>query len=808
MQRSPAILPDHFTTFGELLKYLRRRASLTQRELSIAVGYSDTQISRLEQNLRIPDRATLTAQFVPALHLEHAPEWTARLLELAAIARRDEASAPITNDSLTPLDNLPIQLTSFIGREQEMAEIKRLLAPRSRQGKGAGLPGEGRTRLITLTGSGGTGKTRLALQLAADRLASFPAGVWFVELASLADPALVPQTVATNIGLQEEASRSFLQTLIDFLRPQQTLLVLDNCEHLVAACAQLVEALLQICPHLYILTTSRETLGIAGEIAFPVPPLSTPDPRQPLPPEMLLHYEAVRLFVERAAAVLPGFSMTHENAPAIAQVCHRLDGVPLALELAAARVKALKVEQLAARLADVFRLLSGGSRTALPRHQTLRATIDWSYNLLSETERLLLRRLAVFAGGWNLEAAEFVCSGEGIESEAVLEVLTSLVNKSLVGLKREQGMEARYRLLETIRQYADEKLVESGEAERSHERHRDWFLALAERVEPELYRGRDQVAWSNRLEVEHDNLRVALDGLLKTDRVEVAMRLATALWLFWLDRNYLQEGRTWLEVGLAQRGRLSKALLARTLRIAGRLAVRQGDFDTAEVYGEESVALFRELDDKASLAWAVRGLGAIAEERGDLERAELYMTEDLALCRELDDKWGTAQALADLGFIAARLGDYERGIPMLEESLVVERGLEDAFGLAYTLLALGISWLLKGEADKAGPLLQESLTLCRQFNHKWFIIACLAGLAGVAGAHHQPGRAAKLWAISHQLDKTVGLTRMPVWVSYVQEPILAALRTQVEEAAFEEASTEGHALSFDQAIAYALDHTN
>ncbi|MBI1880268.1 MAG: helix-turn-helix domain-containing protein, partial [Chloroflexi bacterium] len=662
MRGSSAISPDQFTSFGELLKYLRRRVGLTQRELSIAVRYSDTQISRLEQNQRVPDRATLTAQFVPALNLEHEPDWAARLLELAATTRGDEAFAPNPNSAPTPLHNLPFQLTSFIGREKEMAEIKRVLIPFSSQGSGAGVQGEGGTRLVTLTGPGGTGKTRLALQVAAGTLTSFSAGVRLIELASLADPVLVPQTVATSIGLHEEANRPILKTLIDFLRPQQALLLFDNCEHLVEACAQLVEALLQTCPNLYILATSRETLGIAGEMTFPVPPLSTPDSRQPLPIETLLHYEAVCLFVERAATALPGFMMTDENAQAIAQVCHRLDGVPLALELAAARVKMLKVEQIAVRLADVFRLLTGGSRTAMPRQQTLRATIDWSYNLLPETERVLLRRLAVFAGGWSLAAAEAVCSKEGIEPEEILELLTSLVNKSLIGVERKQGADARYRLLETIRHYATEKLLGAGEIEQLRERHRDWFLELAKRAEPELWRGRDQVGWLNRLETEHDNLRAALDWSLEAGQIEAGMRLAVALWQFWDERAYYQEGRNWLEAGLAQREHLPKTLLAQTLRAAGRLAAREHDFGLAEAYGEESLTLLRELGDKADLALAIRALATTIFTRGDLARSEPYDVENLALCRELGDKWGIAQALADVGWTAAILGDYGRGI--------------------------------------------------------------------------------------------------------------------------------------------------
>jgi predicted ATPase/class 3 adenylate cyclase len=358
---------------------------------------------------------------------------------------------PATFPPLMTLDtfrtNLPAQLTSFVGREQAITDVTQLLTT---------------SRLVTLTGPGGTGKTRLALQVAAGVLEAYSDGVWLIELAPLSDAALVPQAVATALGLREDASRPILATLTDFLSARNLLLIIDNCEHVVEACAQLAGALLRGCPNVHILASSRETLGIAGEAPFRVPSLATPDPRRLPPIEMLTQYEAVRLFVERAAAVLPGFRLTHDNASAIAQVCSRLDGIPLALELAAARVTVLRVEQIAARLDDRFRLLTGGSRTAVPRQQTLRALIDWSYDLLAEAERVMLQRSSVFVGGWTLEAAEAVCAGDGLDHDEVLDVLAQLVNKSLVVADREQGQETRYRLLETIRQYALERLVESG----------------------------------------------------------------------------------------------------------------------------------------------------------------------------------------------------------------------------------------------------------------------------------------------------------------------------------------------------------
>jgi predicted ATPase len=389
--------------------------------------------------------------------------------------------------------NLPSELSSFVGREKELSEVKRLLAD---------------TRLLTLTGSGGCGKTRLALAAATDLLEEFEEGVWMVELAPLADPALVPQAVASTLGVREQPGRSPTETLSDYLSSKQVLLVLDNCEHLIEACAVLAEALLHSCPELRILATSREALGITGEVAWLVPSLSLPDLRHLPEIESLPRYESARLFVERTTAVKPTFALTERNATAVAQVCYRLDGIPLAIELAAARAKVLSVEQISERLDDCFRLLAAGSRTAMPRHRTLHATMDWSHDLLPDEEQTLFRRLSVFAGGFTLEAAESVCAGKDLQRDEVLELLSHLVDKSLVAVWEKDG-ETRYRLLETVRQYGREKLSESGEEGHLWERHAGYYLALAAKAEPEL-KGAGQVEWLQRFEWEHDNLRAAI----------------------------------------------------------------------------------------------------------------------------------------------------------------------------------------------------------------------------------------------------------------------------------------------------------
>jgi predicted ATPase/class 3 adenylate cyclase len=418
--------------------------------------------------------------------------------------------------------NLPRQLTSFIGREAEMGEVKRLLAG---------------THLLTLTGPGGSGKTRLSLEIGAALFDDHPDGVWLLEFAPVTDPVLVPQVLAATLGVREEAARPLSLTLVDYLRPKRALLLFDNCEHLIDACARLAETLLRACADVKVLASSREPLALTGEVVFHVPPLSLPDPRQSPALGHLREHEAIRLFVDRAAAAKPAFTLTETNAGAVAQICRQLDAIPLAIELAAARVRALSVQQITANLDERFHLLIGGNRTTLPRHQTLRGSIDWSYGLLSEAESALFRRLSVFVGGWTLGAAEAVCAGDGVDRYDVVTLLGRLVDKSLVVMDDETG-DARYQLLETIRQYSLEKLTETPAGEVVRDRHRNFYLALAEDAEQQLL-GPDQVAWLERLEADHDNLRAALRWSLDRRDSEPALRLGGALWPFWDTHGYV-----------------------------------------------------------------------------------------------------------------------------------------------------------------------------------------------------------------------------------------------------------------------------
>jgi predicted ATPase/class 3 adenylate cyclase/Tfp pilus assembly protein PilF len=659
-------------------------------------------------------------------------------------------------------NNLPLQLSSFIGREQEMAEVKRLL---------------GATRLLTLTGTGGAGKTRLALQVTADLLEEYAEGVWLVELAALTEGNLLPQAVADALHMREEPNRPLMATLVEHLRPRRVLLLLDNCEHLVEACARLAEGLLQSCPKLKILATSREPLGIAGELTWRVPSLPVPDPER-LPRgeterlAAIAPYEGVRLFLERAFFHQPRFTVTEGNAAAVAEVCHRLDGIPLAIELAAARVKALPVEKIAERLDDRFRLLTGGSRTTLPRQQTLQALIDWSYDLLSAAERALLLRLSVFAGGWTLEAAEFVCTGEdekgtlvaggppeteapgdgsrppigsGPSAEAweVLDLLTSLVEKSLVQYEEREG-DGRYRLLETIRQYANEKLRCSVEAEPVRQRHHDYYLQLAEEAEPHL-QGPEQAAWLRRLEREHDNLRAALDGSLASGHAEAGLRLAAALWPFWRIRVHWAEGRERLAALLAlpETGEPT-AVWARVLRGAGVLAYLQADFAAARSFFEQSRDLSQALGDRSGVAAAINNLGNVACEYGEYSTARSLFEESLAIRRELEDPVGIASCLNNLGNVALELGDYPAARAFQEQSLEIQRRIGDPYDIALSLNNLGLVASDLGDYDTAQALLEESLELRRQLEDKAGITAVLNNLGNIALDRGDPATARAL----------------------------------------------------------------
>ncbi len=767
---------------------------LTRREHEILVllaqGHSAPEIAR-QLILALSSVKWYVQQVYGKLGVHNKQQAIIRAGELGLL----ETHSPTAYIPSGPKHNLPSQLTSFIGREKEIETVQHLLA---RGGAGK----RSMNRLLTLTGAGGSGKTRLALQVASAALDIFPDGVWFIDFGPLTDPALMPQTLLTTLGLREQADSSTLVIVSNFLQSKRALLILDNCEHLIQTCALLVETLLHACPALHILATSREALNVRGERLYLVPTLTTPDPAQ-ADQDALPRYEAVRLFVERAQAALPGFELTNDNMLAVALVCHQLDGIPLAIELAAARVKALRVEQIAARLENRFDLLTGGSRTALPRHQTLHALIDWSHDLLLEPERMLFRRLAVFAGGWTLEAAEAVCAGSGVETDAVLDLMSQLVNKSLILAEREQGQEARYHMLETIRQYAGERLLQAGEGDRLRNRHFEFFLQWAEQAEEQL-RGSRQLEWLPRLEDELDNLRAALEwGLSRAEHSEAYLRFAGALFSFWSLRGRITEGRDWLDraltnpasprIGAARAKALyaagylarlqgdltiarasleaSAALWRRSgstnqTGLAGALATlaetirRLGDPATARALASEAIALSRERGDRWGLAYSLSMLGLALRDQEDFALAHATLQESIASWRDLGDLWGLRLTTDHLADLALRQGDYKEAQRCFADYLPMARKLGDQESAIWSLLGFGVAALNLGDQDQAKSFVEEGFSRFRELGNKYGMAYCLYYMgyfAYVEGDHRQ---AKSFFEQELALARTTG----PIWL--------------------------------------------
>ena len=717
-----------------------------------------------------------------------------RLRDLQQPERIFQVLHPDLPDEFPPLrsldvlpNNLPRQLTSFIGREREIGEVKRLLST---------------TGMLMLTGSGGCGKTRLALQVASHLIGAYADGVWLVELAALTDPDLVINAVASTLNLREVRGRSLLAALLDYLRAKELLLILDNCEHLVAACAEFAETCLRSCPRLRILATSREPLGVPGETVWRVPSLSLPAAQGGPSVDHLMQYEAVRLFIERSAAIQPSFALTPENAEAVGAVCRRLDGIPLAIELAAARLRVLSPGQIAARLDERFNLLTGGARTVLPRQQTLRGALDWSYDLLSPKERALLRRLSVFAGGWTLEAAEAVCTGEGVETQEILDLLTQLVFKSFA-LMDTQEESVRYGLLETVRQYGRDRLEESRETAGARQRHLNWYLQLAEQAERGIV-GADQSAWLARLEVEHDNLRAGLEWTkVGGSGGGSGVRLAGALSQFWNVHGHFSEGRGWLEDMLARDLDAPAPARAKALTGIGFLAYRQGDYAGLITLCTESLALFRELGDLAGMGQALYLLGMAAEGQGDYARAKTLLQESLALGRQAGGKRRMAISLNSIGEVARCLGDYAEARASYEESLALHREGGEKRGIAIALGNLGHVALHEGDAERAAIFFREALGLVRQLVYKLGIAEHLAGLGGVAAAEGRYARAARLLGAAKDLLNLLGALLEPPDQAEFERSVTTA-RAGMGDAAFSEAWAEGRAMALDQAIRYAL----
>jgi len=681
--------------------------------------------------------------------------------------------------------NLPVQLTSFIGRERDIAEVKRLLDT---------------TRLLTLTGSGGCGKTRLALQVADGSIEHYPDGVWFVDLAPVADPAFIPNRIAAALDVLEQPTRPLADTLATYLRTKTVLLILDNCEHLHAACQHLVDQLLRTSITVRIMTTGREALGVAGEITYRVPPLCFPDGRQAGPIAHIVHYDAIRLFAERAALAQPGFTVTDTNAPTILQICQRLDGMPLANEFAAARVAALSVEQIAARLDDRLRLLSAGPRKTLPRHRTLRATLDWSHDLLTEHEQTLFRRLAVFAGGVTLEAAENVCAGTGIVEHDILNLLTRLVDKSLVVFDERDG-NARYRLLDSVRQYGRERLEEAGDADIVQRQHRDWYLDFAERANAKL-RGPEQELWLSRLETEHDNLRAALASSNAVNDMVASLRLTGSLMWFWYTNGHWGEGRRRVEDALSA-GVATEPIPTFWARWGAMLfSFGQGDLTRMREVCDDLSVTPQGMSYKEFSIMAGTAKGNLEAEVGTLERAVVLLEEAVALARE-SDQWLLAYALTQLSGGVRMQGHYERAADLCAESVRLFERLGDRSRLSVALREMGIALLRKGDYDNAATVYEKSIRLRTPGQNRWIVFQCLEGLACIECARGHYQRAAVLFAAAAPMQEALRSRRDADFLAEVQ-CYRGRARMSLSEQAFEAAQTEGRALALEQAIEYAL----
>ncbi|MGP3983937.1 ATP-binding protein [Streptomyces sp. KR80] len=682
---------------------------------------------------------------------------------------------------------LPADTTSFIGRRREVAEAKRLLSS---------------TRMLTLTGVGGVGKTRLGLRIAGEVERAFPDGVWLVELAALTDERLLAHTVIDALGIRQRA-RPPVEALCDFLADRQLLLVLDNCEHLLDAVASLAGQLLRAAPGLRILATSRQPLGVQGEYILDVPPLPVPDPEAGVPPGSLPRYDAVRLFLERAGAMQTGFTLSDQNAQAVSRICGRLQGIPLAIELAAMWLRRLALEQILDRLDDQLHLLTRGWRAAPPRQRTLRAAIDWSYELCSPKEQLLWAKLSVFAGSLDLEAAEEVCAGDGIDRTEMLDLISGLVDKSIIGCVRPEDGPARYQLLETIRQYGRELLADSGQEVALRRRHRDWYRHLAEENEAAWTRP-DQVEWLFRMARDHSNLRAAFEfSVAEPGGAQAALAIGSSLWPYWLASGAFTEARHWLGEALAADPQHSR-VRAKALWVAGWHAVQQGDVAGGVPLLAECRQLAEELGDETALAWAIEWSGQAALHGSDIPRAVELFSEALERHRSLGNVSGIVVGLYLLASATSAAGD-PRSAELGEEMLALcrERGLR--WSSSYALHVLGVAMFRQGNLPRAVSLVRESTRLRHAFHDPLGTALCIELLAWTAGAQDRHARAAELLGAARVFWRVVGTS--PDKYGHLAPPherCEAQARAALGDKAFQAAVRHGETLGPDEAVALAL----
>jgi non-specific serine/threonine protein kinase len=816
--------PPRPSPIGELLKSLRLAAGMTQIQLGDKAGLSARGVSDIERGLKKrPHRQTLV-RLADALQL--APLQRSLLEQATTIglinARSDESIRPSHGDAEADRrHNLPSQLSSFVGREREIGELGALLHPDS------GYP-----RLLTLTGTGGVGKTRLALEVASRVLPSYPDGVWLVELATLVEPKLILQAVAAALGVREDAERDLDEMLVESLGPRQVLLLLDNCEHLIDACAERVTFLLGRCPRLRILVTSRETLGLPGELVWRVPSLQTPSPEQlaetrETPVDAIEQMDSVRLFVERARQSIASFQVTVDNAKALAHICHQLDGIPLAIELAAARMVTHSPDQLAARLDRRFSLLTRGNRNDLPQHQTLRATVDWSYDLLSASEQRLFRRLAVFAGGWTLEAAEAVCGDEGVgfrvtglgESAhpqlpfpdtrnlapdtppSVLDLLSALVDKSLVDVETKAGNAARYRLLETLREYALEHLRASDDLKTARRAHANYYVALGNDL-GEAVLG-NSLLLSAVFRPEIDNFRAALDWYAETEDWTRCLELVGSLSNAWWSGGQVSEASRWLDLALQHERDVAPARRGRVLLGIGTMAFGRGDYSTAISSLGEAIRLFREQGDEAGLARAQVTLGHVLRDRGCLAEAAELLEDGLRASQNVGDRQLVVRAMSNLGFLARQQGDPHRAEALLVEAL--QRSREAGFVGALEITILQNLTLVaedRGEIERAWVWHRQSGAMMQRAGLWYFLPFFLEGSMTLLVAMGFTERGIILGGAAAAIRERAGSPLPPILQIRLSEALARA--RQDLGATTDDAWSRGRAMTADQAMAYAL----
>lgn len=779
-------------SFGYWLRLRRKALDLTREALADRVGCSLSTIRKLEEEERRP--STQIAELLAEIFKIPTTERTAFL----RFARGDWRSAPSLGDEEAPWrvstpalpqqprSNLPATFTSLIGRDKDIAAVHDYLTHPD-------------IRLVTLIGAPGIGKTRLSIASARESLADFPDGVFFVPLAPLDQPSLISSAISQALGFVEKSDLPAEKHLMGGIGNKQMLLVLDNCEHLIDEVAPLASFLLSACSRLKILTTSREALQILGEWLYSVPALDMPKEYSIVDVETISEFPALVLFAERARAARSDFALNAENIRAVAAICSQLDGLPLAIELIAARVKTFSPEQIAAWLDARFALLTSGSRVASSRQQTLRATLDWSYELLTEPERELFRQLSVFAGGFTLEALESVALLDS--NQSILDALSRLVDKSM--LLVEQQDQPRYRFLEPIRQYARDKLNESGELNLVQDRHLNYYLRVAEEAEPHLF-GIGQQDWKNRLELDHDNLRVALAWSLESNQIEAGLKMAGALAWFWHNKGHLSEGNLWLEKILASGIGIQGKERAKALRASSILATATGNYIRARAFAESSVKLYREMGDNLGAGLVLADLGASLHWGGKEEGAIESLEESLHLLRATGERWEISYALLWLGDTWFRMGDIERAATSWEESLRLTRELGDHYLIAWSLGGLADVARLRADYKRAIGMFRESLSLYLSSGSKFGPPFSLEALGLVSVALGDVKRAARLWGAASAWREAIN---QPLPLTYQRDyaPSIAQARTQLGEEVYASAWSEGYAMSPEQAIALALE---